>query len=111
MLTNLNVKGAEKPDPKKLKISRDRAYSHDVVYKFPMLAGYDGHIPGLLGQCGNRFAVEALEAITEFNHKQELYNCKTRNLVRRDVPYCGLGSFYPTTADRIVSLLLYKAHP
>ncbi|XP_037037405.1 UPF0605 protein GA14893-like [Bradysia coprophila] len=55
--------------------------SGDTIYKYPIIPGYEGFVPRINGNCGQRFFVAATEGLAEFQ-MDNLKNRRKRNVLR-----------------------------
>jgi len=103
VLTNLSQKKEAQPSPRKLDILNKRAKIVDTKFDYPMLVGYDGHVPKQRFQCGESYPFQALTAVSEFELEMRLKRCQRRALSTYDVPTCGKGFFKMSTGSRLAS--------
>jgi len=68
------------PNKEALDVLNEREKKHNAVFKYPLVPGYNGFKPGAKNQLGQRFAVEAGEALAKFEKDQVRSRTKREQL-------------------------------
>lgn len=69
-----------RPSKRDIELVKEREKQGDVVFKHPIIPGYDGLVPKIQGRFGQTFTVNATEGIANFERDMEYKRCKDRKM-------------------------------
>ncbi|KAK0179577.1 hypothetical protein PV327_005316 [Microctonus hyperodae] len=93
-----------RPTKDDINVVTARSKKRDITYQHPMIPGYQGFMPKLNSQLGQRFSVMATEGLAEFD-RQHRKNKEARHRLEKVVAIQG-GQAEPQTLD---DRLLFKS--
>ncbi|KAG5899625.1 hypothetical protein JTB14_037283 [Gonioctena quinquepunctata] len=84
-----------RPAPREIDIVNER--HGDTIYKHPMIPGYEGFVPKEHGKFGQRYTVQAIEALSDFE-KFQMANREARNQITK-IGYLQNNRWDPKTLE------------
>ncbi|XP_055918353.1 UPF0605 protein GA14893 [Eupeodes corollae] len=101
------MKPAEhKPTPQEIKFAKRRKIQNDIVFEPPIIPGYDGFIPRIQSQVGDRFSAAAVDAVIEHEKYMQRLKRERRTLEHRTLLESEQGVF----GRKVKDITLQGAH-
>ncbi|KAJ3641697.1 hypothetical protein Zmor_028179 [Zophobas morio] len=96
-----------RPPQRDIDIVNARAVTNDTIYKHPIIPGYEGFVPREHNLMGQRFTVQATEALAEFEKLQSADKQALHELLR--IGAVQDAKWYPNTlSDRELTSTQFK---
>jgi hypothetical protein len=100
-----------RPTLREIDLVRHRETTGDAIYKHPVMPGFEGYIPRLIGKFGRRYAVHATEGLAEHEREQIRLRTEAKKMAHKTALQMSADCYGRSLGDRSVKIVIYHCIP